>query len=180
MEKLNENVVATEVAENEDVMFDILEVKLGGGRTIPTGDYKSTRIDCEIKVRLHNSNDYEKVMAKLDTMLEDALDKKEADILAKVQTQKEETHPITQSEDVQVQEYPQYILKVKSENLIVSQDPNFQMVCPKCGRPLRYIENGKYGPFYGCTGYSQGCKFAVNKSEIENFLQSQQQQVFSE
>jgi ssDNA-binding Zn-finger/Zn-ribbon topoisomerase 1 len=30
--------------------------------------------------------------------------------------------------------------------------------CPKCGAALHRIE-GKHGPFIGCTGYSQGCKY---------------------
>lgn len=30
--------------------------------------------------------------------------------------------------------------------------------CPKCQRPLRLFTNGKHGPFWGCTGYNEGCK----------------------
>ena len=54
-------------------------------------------------------------------------------------------------------------------DLIVSDDPNFKMVCPKCGRPLRK-RDGKYGEFYGCTGYNEGCKWLINVSDVEIFL----------
>lgn len=30
--------------------------------------------------------------------------------------------------------------------------------CPNCDRPLRLFANGKNGPFWGCTGYKEGCK----------------------
>lgn len=34
-----------------------------------------------------------------------------------------------------------------------------KIACPNCGRPLRRMK-GKYGFFWGCTGFEQGCSFS--------------------
>jgi DNA topoisomerase-1 len=33
--------------------------------------------------------------------------------------------------------------------------------CPKCGKPLQFFAKGKYGPWWACSGYEDGCKVAL-------------------
>ena len=35
------------------------------------------------------------------------------------------------------------------------------VACEKCGKPMRRIANGPKGPFWGCTGYNDGCRFTL-------------------
>lgn len=35
------------------------------------------------------------------------------------------------------------------------------VACEKCGKPMRRIPNAPKGPFWGCTGYSDGCRFTL-------------------
>jgi hypothetical protein len=48
---------------------------------------------------------------------------------------------------------------VNNTNIPFAEFPNQETnkTCPKCSRPLT-LRNGKNGQFYGCTGYSAGCK----------------------
>ena len=32
--------------------------------------------------------------------------------------------------------------------------------CPFCGKPMRKV-SGKFGDFYSCSGYKDGCKFTI-------------------
>jgi hypothetical protein len=43
------------------------------------------------------------------------------------------------------------------ENIKSTQSDIANNICPRCGKPL-VLRNGKYGQFYGCSGYPK-CKF---------------------
>ena len=173
-----EETMETKVEETPTPKFKLVKITRSICRTINTGDYQNQKIDISLEAEIYNTEDYKEVADTLKAMIETELDIQEQEILEKVQKAKEEKlqqEEQAKSEEPKV-EYTQYIFNVKGQNLVVSNDPNFEMKCPKCGRPLA-SRNGQYGEFYGCTGYNQGCRFAVNKSEIDSFLQTQQQQV---
>ena len=179
---IEKNVNEVEVNETEVVettpKFKLTKITRSIGRTINTGDYQNQKIDISLEAEIYDNEDYKEVADTLRQMIEVELDIQEQEILEKVKQQKEEKEQQAAEEKAEVPtvEFTQYLFNTKGYNLIVSNEPGFEMKCPKCGRPLA-LRKGQYGEFYGCTGYSQGCKFAVNKSEIDNFLQSQQQQV---
>jgi ssDNA-binding Zn-finger/Zn-ribbon topoisomerase 1 len=64
------------------------------------------------------------------------------------------------------------------DDIQISNDPNYQMVCPRCGKPLTLI-SGMYGEFYGCTGYKDGCKFTLQRRLVENFRREAKLKVLS-
>ncbi|BAU77416.1 type I DNA topoisomerase [Metapseudomonas furukawaii] len=39
-----------------------------------------------------------------------------------------------------------------------AQKPASEHLCPQCQKPLRLIRKSANGPFWGCTGYQEGCK----------------------
>ena len=49
------------------------------------------------------------------------------------------------------------------------EDLQNQKQCPYCRVPL-ILRKGKYGDFYGCSGYKDGCKFSVNISICQRVI----------
>lgn len=64
------------------------------------------------------------------------------------------------------EEYFKYI-KEPSNFLKAEEKKVIERICPRCGNKLE-LREGKYGKFYGCTGYkSVGCRYTENyKKEI--------------
>ncbi len=46
---------------------------------------------------------------------------------------------------------------------------NETVYCPSCGRPM-VLRNGKYGQFYGCTGYPK-CKTSFDKKDADKYVE---------
>lgn len=50
-----------------------------------------------------------------------------------------------------------------NEELAVGSKP-FNPICPRCGKSL-VIRVGRYGPFYGCTGFPE-CRFSCDADAV--------------
>ena len=49
-------------------------------------------------------------------------------------------------------------IKIKFAKLPTNSRQTNDKTCPKCGKDLVQKE-GKYGPFLGCSGFKDGCKY---------------------
>lgn len=63
-------------------------------------------------------------------------------------------------------------------SLNVDEDGLIQPRCPDCGKPMR-LRDGARGEFWGCTGYSDGCRRTLDgpvgkglRTEVEDWLPS--------
>lgn len=174
----NENVKVE--TENQPIM-KITKITKRICRTIPTGDYQNSRIELEVETEIFNNEDFEEVSTTLKNMINQQLDIEEAEILAKAQTKQEDKVKEQIQEIMQPQQTQQqgkykvwtYTGSKYGGALKVSNNPNFKMVCPLCGKPLQK-RKGKFGEFYGCAGYrDDGCNWLVNVSDVENFIKQQ-------
>lgn len=49
------------------------------------------------------------------------------------------------------------LIDLNNFNKIEKKEVKADMICDKCGSPME-LKNGSYGKFYGCSGYSTGCR----------------------
>lgn len=155
-------------------------IKRNETRTINTGNYENVKVDAgiEVSVEISTQEDYNLAVDYLTKWLKEDLDNQEEIIKAKLveKEEKEKEVEIKQAEEYaeKMKNVPVYVWNIQTNvgTLSVSNDPNFQMRCPRCGRPLEK-RNGKFGEFYGCQGYrdeTNKCTFGVNKVLLDEFF----------
>ena len=54
--------------------------------------------------------------------------------------------------------------RLMQENVHRTDDVRAEEICPQCGKAMK-IRNGKFGEFWGCTGYPL-CKFTKNLTRV--------------
>ena len=187
MKNQNENVGATlQNAQNvpEEVkvpnFISPFTIKRSEQRTINLGNYENVKVDAGIEVQVEISSQEEYMLAVdyLTNWLKQDLDNQEALVKTKLAEKEaaEKQVQIQQAETQaqQMKSVPIYVWHIQTNvgTLAVSNDPNFELRCPRCGKPMQ-LRKGPYGEFYGCTGYRDEvnkCSFGVNKPMIDEFF----------
>lgn len=170
--------------ENQEVkvpnFLSPFTIKRSEQRTINLGNYENVKVDAgiEVQVEISSQEDYILAVDYLTNWLKQDLDNQENIIRVKM-TEKAEAE-----KQVQIKQAEEYAEKMKSVplfvwqiqtnvgTLAVSNDPNFELRCPRCGKPMQ-LRKGQYGEFYGCTGYrdeTNKCTFGINKPMLDEFF----------
>ena len=160
-------------------------IKRSEQRTINLGNYENVKVDAgiEVQVEISSQEDYILAVDYLTNWLKQDLDNQENIIKTKI-AEKEATEKqvqIHQAEEQaqQMKSVPIYVWHIQTNVgvLAVSNDPKFELRCPRCGRPmqLRKGKPGLYEDFYGCTGYKgknqvNDCTFGVDKPLLDKFF----------
>jgi ssDNA-binding Zn-finger/Zn-ribbon topoisomerase 1 len=158
-------------------------IKRSEQRTINLGNYENVKVDAgiEVQVEISTQEDYILAVDYLDTWLKQDLDTQEkmARAMKEAKVQAEKQVQIKQAEEYaeKMKSVPLFVWQIQTNvgTLAVSNDPNFELRCPRCGKPMQFRKGvpGKYEDFYGCTGYRDEvnkCTFGVNKSMLDEFF----------
>ena len=155
-------------------------IKRSETRTINTGNYENVKVDAGIEVQVEISSKEEYIFAVnyLTTWLKQDLDNQEALVKTKMAEKEaaEKQVQIHQAEEQaqQMKSVPIYVWHIQTNAgiLAVSNDRNFEIRCPRCGKPMQ-LKRGSDGDFYGCPGYTDPtnpCKVSFNKGLFDKFF----------
>lgn len=186
MKNQNENVGATlQNAQNvpEEVkvpnFISPFTIKRSEQRTINLGNYENVKVDAGIEVQVEISSQEEYILAVdyLTNWLKQDLDNQEALVKTKLAEKEaaEKQVQIQQAETQaqQMKSVPIYVWHIQTNAgmLALSNDLNFEIRCPRCGKPMVKRKGSDNSEFYGCTGYYDPtpCKVSFNEEIFNKF-----------
>lgn len=179
----NDTVPATENAEVQVEFieapcdcFKITSITKRMARVIKTAEYENKQIETVITADVQEGF-FEEASKMIEKLLIADIDRQEQEIRANILAIEEEkkSEQIKQAEEVAAKmkkiDIHKWLFSTQyGEQITVSNDMHYQMVCPRCGGKLEK-KNGRSGPFYGCSNYHTGnCKFTINHNQVYDFL----------